>query len=399
MKNSSFEIKKNNILDKNKNMFNNNPKKRRANSYINILKGINYFDNKYKNFDLIEPNFSNRNRSNITAIISLKQTEKDELIKGLNDFNKRKNKNKKSNKKKNINKNTILNNTQNSINNKIYPKNYSSNSKLKKSNSKNSSSNLIIKDNILKTNNNKKQNQKLKNLRMNTFNNKNKPKNNINTSYINNHSILKYNDDKMIKTINITFSNKENNTLNNNNTDSEINHHSNITFGKSHPYRIPSDFVYIKKNKLCYPNSNNIYKSKNKSNINSTSFSTATTVDKQKEYNPIEKAIKSINISEFRIEEDKESDKNNSISDISDENDDICEENINTINVSYIGKYKTIEQIEKQIANTIAVNRIINNNIYKINQKNKDIKINNEEDDSKILMTATFGSMETEKMF
>ena len=54
---------------------------------------------------------------------------------------------------------------------------------------------------------------------------------------------------------------------------------------------------------------------------------------------------------------------------INDENDITEEENrsnINKINISYIGKYKTIEQIEKKIEGENAINRIIINNLFSI---------------------------------
>ena len=112
-----------------------------------------------------------------------------------------------------------------------------------------------------------------------------------------------------------------------------------------------------------------------KSYFNSTSFSTTAG---EKEINPIQKAINDINISEFRIEEDKESD-NNSNTDIPEENDNINQEKINKINISYVGKYKTIKQIENNIEHIKAINRIIKNNIKKKVNLSKEIN-NNKED-------------------
>ena len=196
----------------------------------------------------------------------------------------------------------------------------------------------------------------------------------------------------MLKTINIINSTKENNLSVNKNTEAENRDLKNITFGQIKPYKIPSEFVYIKKNNLCYSNSNKI-KSKNKSYFNSTSFSTTL---KKKENDQIQNAINNINISEFRLEEDKEGSNNNSITDINDENDDE-EENINQIRVSYFGKHKTIKQIEKKIENDIVINRIIKNNIKKKINTKKEIKINNDEYFSNVLRTATFGLLETVK--
>ena len=82
------------------------------------------------------------------------------------------------------------------------------------------------------------------------------------------------------------------------------------------------------------------------------------------------------------------------------------EENINKINISYIGKYKTIGQIEKKIESENMIKRIINNNLKKkINnmkhrQDNKENLLYNEGDiETNVLNTATFGSLETEKKY
>lgn len=335
---------------------------------------LNDFKINFNKLEVIRPNLSNRNKSSISTIISLKQTEKDDIIKGFNNF-KKKVENKNINKKKIISTKNIFKNSNDSDTQIKNVKKLSKNKKLKYLNLKHNSSNISNKIN-------KQSNLNLKNL---TFNNKNKQKTQINTSNINNISFSKYNDDKMIKTINITNLNNE---VNNIKTDSDIQNSSIITFGKNQFYKIPSNFVYIKKNNICYSNSNNI-KSKNKSYYNSTTFST-----NMEKYYPIQKEINSINISEFRLEEDE---KNNSIVDFIDEGQDIDEKKINKINVSYISRYKTIEQIEKKIQSTNIINRIINNNINKKILKSKDIKINKDENDITILNTATFGLMETEK--
>ena len=106
-----------------------------------------------------------------------------------------------------------------------------------------------------------------------------------------------------------------------------------------------------------------------------------------------------MNISEFRIDDNKENDDENI-------NDNTEEENTNKINISYIGKYKTIEQIEKKIESENIVKRIINNNLYKKNnnmkfrQNNNYNSLYNEGDiDTNVLNTATFGSLETEKKY
>ena len=369
MKNGSFEFKKShNFIDQNINIYDFDERKRRAKSNKNTFSCFNNVDNNYDELEIIDGNISLRNKSSISTILSLKQTEKDDIIKGFNNFKKKKMINKKPKKKKNMSTKNIFDNLKNLNDYKSNLNRYSTKSILNKKNSKNNSTNNSKKSNI-SSKNNKSSITKMKNSKLNAFNNESNQKLKINVSCINNNSFSKY-DDKMLNTINIINSTKENNISTNKNTDSENRDLKNITFGQTKPYKIPSEFVYIKKNNLCYSNSYNI-KSKNKSHINSTSFST--TLDK-KENAQIQKAINNINISEFRLEEDKESSKDNSITDINDENDDIEEDNINQIRVSYFGKYKTIKQIEKKIENDIIINRIINNNIKKKINIKKEIK-------------------------
>ena len=65
--------------------------------------------------------------------------------------------------------------------------------------------------------------------------------------------------------------------------------------------------------------------------------------------------------------------------------------------MSYVGKYKTIKQIEHKIENAKAINRIIKNNIKKKFNISTDINNNKEDYFSNILNTATFGLLKTEK--
>ena len=95
------------------------------------------------------------------------------------------------------------------------------------------------------------------------------------------------------------------------------------------------------------------------------------------------------------MKEDK--DKNIFDNENIDENEDNEEDNINKINVSYIGKYKTIEQIEKNIETQKVINMIINNNINKKGNKNNYFNRNNMQILSEILSTAKFGELETVK--
>ena len=391
MKNGSFEFNKNNFYDKKMNIFNNYQNNKRSKSKINNDSFFNELDNNYDDLEIIDSNISQRNQSNISAILSLKPTQKDEIIIGFNNFKKMKMKNKKSKKKKKIDMNNIFNNKKITKANNILSKSFSSKHNLKEKNQKYNS--VIISKKLSKSNkdSNSSNNIKIKNIKLKNINNEKKQKIKINTSFINNNVFSKY-DNKMMNMISDIKSYKENNIKENINSDSENKNDRSITFGENNPYKIPSKFVYIKKNNICYSNSNFI-KSKHKSYFNSTSFSTTAG---EKEINPIQKAINDINISEFRIEEDKESD-NNSNTDIPEENDNINQEKINKINISYVGKYKTIKQIENNIEHIKAINRIIKNNIKKKVNISKEINNNKEDYFSNILNTATFGLLKTEK--
>ena len=391
MKNGSFEFNKNNFYDKKMNIFNNYQNNKRSKSKINNDSFFNELDNNYDDLEIIDSNISQRNQSNISAILSLKPTQKDEIIIGFNNFKKMKMKNKKSKKKKKIDMNNIFNNKKITKANNILSKSFSSKHNLKEKNQKYNS--VIISKKLSKSNkdSNSSNNIKIKNIKLKNINNEKKQKIKINTGFINNNVFSKY-DNKMMNMISDIKSYKENNIKENINSDSENINDRSITFGENNPYKIPSKFVYIKKNNICYSNSNFI-KSKHKSYFNSTSFSTTAG---EKEINPIQKAINDINISEFRIEEDKESD-NNSNTDIPEENDNINQEKINKINISYVGKYKTIKQIENNIEHIKAINRIIKNNIKKKVNISKEINNNKEDYFSNILNTATFGLLKTEK--
>ena len=387
MKNGSFEFSKKNFYDKKLSIFNNYQKKKRANSKTNALSFFDEFDNDYNDLEVVDNNILPRNKSNISAILSLRPTQKDDIMIGFNNYKRTKLKGKKSNKKKNIDVKNIFINKKILKENNLKPKSFSSKHQLKEKNAKYNSLIISKKPSKSNKNSNRANSIKVKNIKLRDFNNEKKKKIKINISCINNNSFSKYADKMFISNIN---SNKENNI--NINTDSENKNIRNITLGQENPFKLSSKFVYIKKNNICYSNSN-LNKSKNKSNFYSTSFSTNTG---EKEVNPIQKAINDINISEFRIEEDKESD-NNSNTDIPEENDDINEEKINKINVSYVGKYKTIKQIENKIENAKAINRIIKNNIKKKFNISTDINNNKGDHFSNILNTATFGLLKTEK--
>ena len=93
MKNDSYELKKNNIGE---NIINYNIKKRRAHSNVPNLSCFNIFKNKgVNNYQKIETNISYRNKNTMSSLLSLKQTEKDEIMKGINYLDKKIKKNKK----------------------------------------------------------------------------------------------------------------------------------------------------------------------------------------------------------------------------------------------------------------------------------------------------------------
>ena len=387
MKNGSFEFKKNNYLeDTNKDIIYQKNHKRRANSNISIYSGFDIFNDKNS---VKNGNISNRNQSHITSLLSLKQTEKEDIIKDFNDYNKKIMQNKKSSKKKNLNMKTINNNSKHK--NKPNKKVPNSNKlKLKNKYSNYNTERISSKSNSLKKNSNNSNNIKIKNIKLNTFNNENKQQFRININCINNNSLSKF--DSIRKSNKFINTNNENRISTNTNTNSYNKNINIITFGSTQSKKIPSEFVYIKKNNICYSNSN-LNKSKNISHFNNNSFSNALNE------NNFQRAINDTSISVFRFEDNKENDDEN-IHDIMEE------ENINKINISYIGKYKTIGQIEKKIESENMIKRIINNNLKKkINnmkhrQDNKENLLYNEGDiETNVLNTATFGSLETEKKY
>ena len=388
MKNDSYELKKNNFGEE---IMNYNNKRKRAHSNVSSLSCFNIFVNKHiDNHQKNETNICFRNKNTMSSLLSLKQTEKDEIMKGFNNVDKKIKQNKKVNQKKKFDMKTIFNNTKDTSKKKIKSKSSSSSkSKLNYKNHKYNSATLPNRS----YNKNSNKTNRLKRSKLNTFNNESRKKFNINVSFINNSSFSKY--DKMFNTINNKNSNKDYYSTNfNSNIDN--NSSSIITFGNNQSNRISSEYIYVKKNCLCFFN-NKLNKSKNSSYFNSDSFST--TLDKNINKNPIQKAINNVNISEFRVVEDKDSEDYNLYDDNYNINDDIDDENINKINVSHNSKFKTIEQIEKKIKCENVINRIINHNINKKTNIYKNRQNNNEETNNSVLNTATFGLMETEKKY
>ena len=357
MKTGSFELKNNNICENKINLFNINEKSKRANSNDKTYSDFNEINDKFDELEIIDYNVSYRNKSSISNILSLKSTEKDDIKKVFNNIHEMRIR-KKNSDKKNLSMKNIFNHSKNSNVNKSF----SSKSKLKKKDIKNAIINLIKKSNISEKKSLRLSKIKMKNLKLNTFNNENK----YNDKNINNQSFSRFTDAIM----------KKNNISNTMNVETKNR----------------DSFIYIKKNNLGYSKLHH-NKSKNKSFINSTAFST--TFDNNQK-NKIQNSINNIDISEFKLEEEQENEQNNSLTDIIDE-DDTEEANINKINKSYICKYKNIEQIEKKIENENIINRIINMNIKKKLQIIKNIDKNKDDNLTNILSTATFGLLETQK--
>ena len=388
MKNDSYELKKNNYGE---DIISYNNKRTRAHSNVSSLSCFNKFIIKHiDNYQKNETNICYRNKNTMSSLLSLKQTEKDEIMKGINNLEKKIKQTKKVVQKKKFDMKNIFNNIKGSSKKKIKAKSSSSSkSKLNYKNHKYNSTTLSNRS----YNKNSNKSNRLKRPRLNTFNNQSKKKYNINVSFINNSSFSKY--DKMINTINNKYSNKDYYSTNiNSNPDNNTS--SIITFGNNQSNRISSEYIYVKKNCLCFINSK-LNKPKNSSYFNNDSF--ARTLDKNINKNTIQKVINDVNISEFRVEEDKDSEDYNLCDDIYNINDTIEDENINKINVSHNSKFKTIEQIEKKIKCENVINRIINHNINKKTNIYKNRQNNNEERNSSVLNTATFGLMETEKKY
>jgi len=136
MKSGSFEIK-NNIFENNINSFNNNIK-RRAHSNIINQSFLDIFNN--NNYENKGKNVNNRNQSSISSLLSLKQTEKDEIMKEYKIIKNKKIRTKPSNKKKiNETNNIFLSNNNYEASKKNFSK---SKSKLSQKKAKYNSANI-----------------------------------------------------------------------------------------------------------------------------------------------------------------------------------------------------------------------------------------------------------------
>ena len=402
MKNTSFfyENEKN---EKNISVYQNEEKKRSKSSElfninfsdIDLNSENNYFDE----LQIIEPYITKREQNNIFKILSFKneETEEDinyiikkEKVKVKVNENNKKNiynapklqyKIKKENNIKKINKNSSIskilkkndNNLISKINynrtkNKIIAKNKSS--CRYKNNINNYSSNIPIKSIKIKhqkymTNNNsfckkkkekkiKKGKEKEKEIEKENINNIN-----ISNSNIENSISTKFNSENINKySPNITFGNKQSPNM------------SNIKYRK-----LPKEFVYIKKINKKHSNSSILNKSKNKStNI--------------------------VNYNQFQIEL-------NNIKSIKKINYDVDEKDNGTERISYVGKYKTFAQIERNNENLYIIKKIINNNLHtpiynpntsRIKENENNIFLNNsEEQNYNNLKTATFYEFDNNK--
>jgi len=87
MKNDSYELKKNNY---GKDIISYNNKRTRAHSNVSSLSCFNKFIIKHiDNYQKNETNICYRNKNTMSSLLSLKQTEKDEIMKGINNLEKK----------------------------------------------------------------------------------------------------------------------------------------------------------------------------------------------------------------------------------------------------------------------------------------------------------------------
>ena len=151
MKNGSFELRNNYLEDTNKDIINKNNHKRRANSNISKFSDFNSLYDKNSSKCA---NKNQRNQSHMATLLSLKQTEKEDIIKDFNEYNKKIMQNKKSSKKKNLNMKTINNNNSKPKNksNKKLP--VSNKLKLKEEYKNYNTEKVYNKSNTLNSNNN-----------------------------------------------------------------------------------------------------------------------------------------------------------------------------------------------------------------------------------------------------
>lgn len=389
MKNTSF-LYNNEKNEKDDSVYQNEEQKRSKSSEllninfsdIDVYSDKNYLDE----LQIIEPYITPRGQNSICKILSFKNEETKEDINYIIKKEKEK----------------VNENNEKSIYNKYnipkfkYKKKFENN--IKKIN-KNSSISKILKKNdnslINKINYNRTKN---KTITKNKSSYKYKKKiNNFNNvpiktikirhqKYMTNNNSFCKKEKENINNINISNSNIENSISTNFNSENINKYSPNITFGnKQSPnmsnikYKeLPKEFVYIKKINKKNSNSSIINKSKNKINI----------ID----YNRFQIELNRIKIN------DSYDVKN--IKCIKKINYDVDENDNDKERISYVGKYKTFEQIEKKNENLNIINKIIHNNLNSSSYNSNSIRIkenenklllnNNDEQNYNNLKTATF---------
>lgn len=213
-----------------------------------------------------------------------------------------------------------------------------------------------------------------------------------NITYKNSDTSLSKKENK--NTINFSKSNKQNSISTDLNSVSDNNYSPNITFGNNKTpnlnkikcKKIPQEFVYIKKNNKI----KTITSKGNKSFLNNNKI-----FERIVNYNKFQ-----INLNNIKINGLYDS-NNNYINYNVDENDNINEEIKNNKRFSYIGKFKTFEQIEKRNENLNIIRKIINNNLklqtsHYHEERNNDIKSYslNDQENYNYLKTGTFCEIE-----
>lgn len=378
MKNNSFQIPNNNpILE-----INIIPIKEHKRAKSNQSKKFDnlIIDNNKDELQIIEP-FIHKNQSSISKILSFINYKSNDTLDKNNKDRKEDSKchfNKKQ-KSKNNKKNIIILNSNKKINFYNIPVINISNRKSKsisikkvkcKSNNNNNSKIIPYKKSIINSE---------------KINHKKKEKFKMNKKYSN--ELLT--DKENISTINIYNTSGKNSISTDINSSSSKVYSPNLTFGNKPKSKnrkikiIPQKFIYVKKAN----NNSKIIKSNNCKQI-----------EIKYNYNKFKNDLNKIKIDDicdnyinYNIEENENTD-----------------EKINEKKISYVGKFKTFEEIEKKNLNMMIIKKILNNHNLNIqtynfnshkNNENKIFLYNNEEQNYNNLKTATFALFENENKY
>lgn len=386
MNNSSFRSPKNHPISQNNISTQNNQAHKKAKSYNSINYDDIYSHNNYEELQIIEPTIYYKKRNSISKILSFKNNESKKILNNIHNN---------TIQNKSVREHSITtNNLEANIKklNKESPYNKEIKNKHKRYNSNNS---LIIDNN----NYNRKKTKSLKKIIKLSDNSKTIPHyEEANTERINNRKKQKFKINKNYHNyflssrgnkfnLNMHNYNSENSISTNANSISDKRYPSNITFGNSlmstkcqiKNNKFPQNFVYVKKNN----------KIKNNSLSNNIKV-----FEKKTHYNKFKTYLKNIKIND--------SYDNKYINNIDEKNKNEKELKKDS-RLSYIGKYKTFEEIKRKNEKMIIIKKITNNNLniltHNIDNKNNEnkyyISSNHNEDNN--LKTATFAFYDNEK--